>query len=251
RAPGVQAAAISNGLPFAGAVEDSFFLAGDNTTDPRAAKMAVVYLTTPDYLRTMGIRLLRGRYFTPQDRAASAPVAVMAVTLARKHFPTNAPHGHRCRDLAVERAEPVGAVGHVKRAGLVGGAPLENQIDLPLAQIPPPKLPRVAGRLNLLVRTTGDPLGLVAAVRGQAQALNANQPLYNARTMEQIVAGSIAWDRFSLALFAIFAALALALAAVGVYGVMSNTVGQRTHEIGVRLALGASPRRALRLILNQ
>jgi len=101
------------------------------------------------------------------------------------------------------------------------------------------------------VRTTGDPLGVVAAVRGQAQALNANQPVYNARTMEQIVAGSIAGDRFSLALFALFAGLALALAVVGVYGVMSNTVGQRTHEIGVRLALGAQPRRVLRLILNQ
>jgi len=251
RLPGVQAAAISNGLPFAGAVEDSFFLAGENTTDPRAAKIAVVYLTSPDYLQAMGIRLLRGRYFTPQDRADSAPVAVIDETLARKHFPHTDPLGQRLTDLDVEPAEIVGVVGHVKHAGLVGEAPVENQIYLPLAQVPPPKLPRVAGRLNLLVRTTGDPLGVVAAVRGQAQALNANQPIYNARTMEQIVAGSIAGDRFSLALFALFAGLALALATVGVYGVMSNTVGQRTHEIGVRLALGAQPRRVLRLILNQ
>ena len=251
RLPGVQAAAISNGLPFAGAVEDSFFLAGENTTDPRAAKIAVVYLTSPDYLQAMGIRLLRGRYFTPQDRADSAPVAVIDETLARKHFPHTDPLGQRLTDLDVEPAEIVGVVGHVKHAGLVGEAPVENQIYLPLAQVPPPKLPRVAGRLNLLVRTTGDPLGVVAAVRGQAQALNANQPVYNARTMEQIVAGSIAGDRFSLALFALFAGLALALATVGVYGVMSNTVGQRTHEIGVRLALGAQPRRVLRLILNQ
>jgi putative ABC transport system permease protein len=133
----------------------------------------------------------------------------------------------------------------------VGEGPVENQIYLPLAQIPLPKLPRVAGRLNLLLRTTGDPLDVVAAVRGQAQALNPNQPVYNVRTMEQIVASSISGERFSLTLFALFAGLALALAAVGVYGVMSNTVGQRTHEIGVRLALGAPPRRVLRLILTQ
>jgi putative ABC transport system permease protein len=251
RAPGVQAAAISNGLPFAGAVEDSFFLAGDNTNDPRAAKMAVVYLTSPDYLQTMGIRLLRGRYFTPQDRVDSAPVAVIDETLARKHFPHTDPLGQRLTDLDVEPAEIVGVVGHVKHSGLVGEGPVENQIYLPLAQIPLPKLPRVAGRLNLLLRTTGDPLDVVAAVRGQAQALNPNQPVYNVRTMEQIVASSISGERFSLTLFALFAGLALALAAVGVYGVMSNTVGQRTHEIGVRLALGAPPRRVLRLILTQ
>src|SRR5215510_6290814 len=251
RLPGVQSAAISNGLPFAGAVEDSFFLAGENTADPRAAKLALVYLTSPDYLQTMGIRLLRGRYFTPQDRADSASVAVIDETLARKYFPHTDPIGQRLTDLDVEHPEIVGVVGHVKHYGLAGESPVENQIYLPLAQIPPQKLPRVAGRLNLLVRTTGDPLGVVAAVREQAQALNANQPVYNARTMEQIVAGSIAGDRFSLTLFALFAGLALALATVGVYGVMSNTVGQRTHEIGVRLALGAQPRRVLRLILNQ
>jgi predicted permease len=253
--PGVEAVSQTWGaLPMAGDDEQTFWFEGQpKPASENDKSWAIDYIVEPGYLKAMEIPLLRGRFFTDQDNEHSPPVIVVDDVFARKFFPNEDPIGKRIiSGNFADPAQIVGVVGHVKQWGLDmdDTQKLRAQFYIPCMQMPDSFVTMQASGSALVVRSSQAGAGLLDSIRHVSQQISNQQIIFGPQTMDQIIADSLAERRFSMILFAVFAALALLLASVGIYGVISYVVGQRTHEIGIRIALGARQPDILRLILT-
>jgi putative ABC transport system permease protein len=263
--PGVEAVAAASGLPLGNNGWQTSFVVDGQPRPPRDQTPLMEACTvTPDYFRAMNIPLLRGRYFTDQDDrsflagrdlskldegarfVAGVNSIIIDEEFARRHWPNEDAVGKRIKmggDESPVFLTVLGVVGRVKMEGLSQDS---NRVQgyFPFWQLP-------FNGMTVIIKATGDPNQLIASAREQVKQLDPDQPIYNIKTMDEIRSESVSGERLNLTLFSIFAGIALVLAVVGIYGVMSYTVTQRTHEIGIRMAIGAQQRDVFKMVLGQ
>jgi putative ABC transport system permease protein len=247
--PGVQSASSVVPLPLSG---DRFVISFQIEGREVAKKdepSADIFMTGVGYFRTLGIPIVKGRDFETRDQYGSTPVVIINEEFARQFFPNEDPIGKRMRPglRMFEGEKPtfkeiVGVVGNIRNRTL--STPPEPNYYVPQTQVP-------FSQMTVVVKTTTDPKSVLSAVTKEVAAMDPELPLFGVKTMREYLASSVATPRFSTTLLSIFAGVALVLTLVGLYGVMSYSVAQRTNEIGIRLALGAQTRDVLVMIVKQ